>query len=57
MHGGKLYDYVTGTMFKRLSKSKNTILPITFPNTDVLRMQTSIHTQKAVDLFNSCMRS
>jgi RHS repeat-associated protein len=49
MHGGKKYDLVTGPLFKRIRK-----------NGDILswgdRVQTSIHTQKAVNLFNKNIR-
>ncbi len=48
MHGGEPYDMITGPMVQRISHSGN----VTFWEG---RMQTSIHTQRAVDLFNRFM--
>ena len=48
LHGGNPYDLVTGPMFRRMSTSQGMLA---WPG----RVQNSIHTEAAVDLFNSGM--
>jgi hypothetical protein len=47
LHGGEPYDLVSGPLFRRFSSSEGVL-----PWMDRLP-QTSIHTEKAVDLFNN----
>ncbi len=49
IHGGQLYDSVTGPLFRRFDSSGNSL---TWEN----RTQTSIHNQEIVNLFNKNIR-